>query len=179
MRKKFLIKPGLQLRYLAWTLGVMGLCLLGSYLLFESLISKALLNGPIDHVRWMDLRGSLRLGFSGVFFMVLAAIGIENYLFFHSVAGPLYALERGLRRLSKGQFRDVTRIRETDQLAEVIQAFEEMRVAIQARIEAQEANANVLARELDRLVASASTDNLDAVRSKLKEIRAQVEKKAA
>jgi len=179
MRKKFFVKPALQLKHLVWTLLAVLACFVSCYLVFESILTSAISRGSLDMSQWIALRESLRLGFGITLLLLLAAIGTENYLFFHSVAGPLYALEKGLRRLAKGDFGDVVQIRETDELGDLIQTFETMKKQIQTRIDLQEKTAQFLSAELDRVLANVSPDNIGALKLKLKEIKDQMEKKAA
>lgn len=179
MRKKFLIKPALQLRHLGWTLAVVVICFGSCYMLFETLITRVVQQGTLDPLQWEALKSPLRMGFGVALAILLGAIGLENYLFFHSIAGPLYVLERGLRRLAAGDFHDVTRIRDTDQLRDVILAFQEMRERIAQRVDAQEKAARVLAEEIDRVLANSAGSSPDALLAKLKEIKEQAERLAA
>jgi hypothetical protein len=112
MRKKFLIKPFLQIRQLLWTLSIAVMCFVIGYLIFESVLAKHLTHDAITAQNWPALQHQLRLGFLLGLAILLCLIGIESYFFFHSIAGPIYALERGLRRIAQGDFNDVTRIRE-------------------------------------------------------------------
>lgn len=127
MRKKLLIKPSLQLKHLYLTLVVVLVSFVACYALFEWQVALAVSDAALDQARWLVLRNQLRIGFSCTLVLLLAGIGIENYFFFHTIAGPIYALEKGLKRLANGDFNDATRIRETDQLSDVIQAFEALR----------------------------------------------------
>lgn len=179
MRKKFLIKPSLQLKHLALTLVVISVSFVACYLLFESQVAHAVSNGALDQASWMLLREKLRIGFSFTLLLLLAGIGIENYFFFHTIAGPIYALEKGLKRLAAGDFGDVTRIRESDQLGELIAAFEDMKKHILQRMENHEKTAHVLAQELDRLLTNTSLENIEQLRHRLKELRTTAENKAA
>lgn len=179
MRKKFLIKPALQIRHLAWTLAVVLVCFVSCYLLFEHLVTMAVGQGTLDAQQWLELRSTTRIGFGVALAVLLGIIGLENYLFFHTIAGPIYALEKGLRRLAQGDFQNVTRIRETDQLRDVIGAFEEMKAVMITRIENQEAAARVLSAEIDRALADVSGKNVDSLMKKLKEIRDRVDRLAA
>lgn len=179
MRKKFLVKPALQFRHLSLTLGVVLLSFVACYVLFETRVAAAISQGVLDQSSWLILRNHLRIGFFGMLVLLLVGIGLENYFFFHTIAGPIYALEKGLRRLAKGDYRDVTRIRETDQLGEVIEAFEDMKQKILVRMETHEKTAQLLAQEIDRLLVNTSIQNIEALRKRLQEIRTQVETKAA
>lgn len=179
MRKKFLIKPSLQLKHLFLTLVVVLISFVACYALFERQVSMAVMNSVLDQEGWLVLRGHLRIGFTCTLMLLLAGIGMENYFFFHTIAGPIYALEKGLKRLAQGDFNDVTRIRETDQLGDLIEAFEDMKKQILLRMETQEKTAQVLAQELERLLANTSNENIETLRKRIKEIRGGAENKAA
>ncbi len=179
MRKKFLIKPALQLRHLFWTLAVVVVCFVSCYLLFEHLVTMTVTGGAMDLAQWYELRTATRIGFTIALAVLLGAIGLENYLFFHTIAGPIFALEKGLRRLAEGDFSHVIRLRQTDQLRDLIAAFEDMKTKVVARIETSENAARALAVEIDKALADVSPKNVEALMKKLKEIREQAEKMAA
>ena len=177
MRKKFLIKPAFQLRHLGWTLGVVFICFGSCYMLFEGLISTVVSQGSLDPIQWDALKGPLRLGFGVALIILMGAIGLENYLFFHSIAGPLFVLERGLRRITNGDFQDDIQIRDTDQLRDVILAFQEMRQKLAERFDTHERGARALTAEIDRALAGGA--DTATLLKKLKEIREQSEKLAS
>src|SRR5882672_11836375 len=113
MRKRFLVKPGLQLKHLFWTLLIVVVCVGAGYSLFETRLTAAIANGSVDLAHWPQLQDTMRLGFCILLLILLVEIGIENYFYFHKVVGPIYALEKGLRRLAQGEFSDVIRIRDS------------------------------------------------------------------
>jgi len=178
MRKKFLVKPRLQLKHLMWTMGVVLICLTAGYFLFDYIVTVAVQKGAVGQAEWTSLREMLRMGFLVILVIGLGGLGIENFLFFHSVVGPLYVLERGLRQMAKGDLNDI-KIRESDELGELIDAFQQMKVQIQKKMEIQDKTVRILAQELDRILENVSGEDVKSLRKKLKEIRAQVEKKAA
>src|SRR6478736_1953555 len=98
MRKRFLVKPALQIRHLLWTFGIVLICSLSFYALVETGVSRAVANGSLGLEQWLSLRGTLRFAFVLGVLVLAVATGIENYLFFHRVVGPLYALEKAFRR---------------------------------------------------------------------------------
>ena len=179
MRKKFLIKPALQLRHLFWTLSVVVVCFVSCYFLFEHLITLTVREGAMDVNQWLALRTATRIGFAIALAVLLGAIGLENYLFFHTIAGPIFALEKGLRRLAEGDYTNVIRLRQTDQLRDLVAAFEDMRTKVIARIEMHDSAARTLASEIDKALADISPNNVEALMKKLKEIREQAERLAA
>lgn len=175
MRKKLFIKPRLQIQHLAWTLGVALLASVVGYLIFETMLKSILVPATATSGQWLEIRQGLRAGYAVVVMVLTIAIGLENYLLFHRIVGPLYALERGLKRVAEGQFNDVVQLRKDDQLKDLVAAFEEMKAILRQRMALHEKTAA----ELERLMADASLENIASVRSRLKEIREQAEKKAA
>jgi len=179
MRKKFLVKPRLQLSHLAWTVATVAVSCVIAYFVFESMVSSAFLHGGLPSQNWMLLRPHLRTGFFVMLVILLGAIGIESYLLFHRFIGPLYALEKGLKKLSEGDWNYVTKIREYDQLSDLIKVFAEMKEEMKARFETQEKAAQMLAKELDRVLRETSKANVIELRDRLVEIRNQMRKEAA
>jgi len=88
-------------------------------------------------------------------------------------------LERGLKRLAKGDFTQSIHIRDTDELSDLIQSFEEVKLELQNRIEIYDKTALLLTHELDHLLANITPENIETLRRKLKKIRDEVVKKAA
>lgn len=132
MRKHFLIKPKIQLLHLALTLGALTLSILIGYIFVESTLATSNLPSLVSSGEWHALRHNLRWGFFIVFIVLLIAVGIEHLLFFHSIVGPLYALENALKRMIKGELNDPVHIRESDQLKDLVDSFEVLRKKLQA-----------------------------------------------
>jgi methyl-accepting chemotaxis protein len=169
----------LQLKHLAWTLSVVFLAFVACYVLFERQVDAALAHGVLDQVTWSIVRTNLRFGFSLALLVLLIGVGLENYFFFHTVAGPIYALEKGIKRLAAGDFENVIHIRKYDELADVVALFEDMKKKISLRIDSHEKIAQVLTQELERLLDNASPENIDNLKKRLQEIRNNVESQAA
>ncbi len=175
MRKKLFIKPRLQLQHLAWTLGVALVASLTGYFIFETMLKSILVPSTVPPIQWAAIQQGMRAAYTIVILILSISIGIENYLLFHRIVGPLYALERGLKRLAEGRFDDVVHIREHDQLKDLVAAFEEMKAILRQRMSAQEKTVQ----ELERLMSDVSLENISNVKARLKEIRERSEKKAA
>lgn len=180
MRKKFLIKPALQIRFLFWTLIVVFAGIGFGYLFMEHRIASAVSsNGELTSAQWIIMKQSFRWVFLYASVLLLLIIGMEHYFFFHRVVGPIYALEKGLKRLAQGDFLDVTQIRDSDYFGEVIRAFEDMKRNLQSRIDIQQQKTQLLNRELDRILSNPSAENIRSLRQRLKAIQDEGEKKAA
>lgn len=134
MRRHFLVKPKIQLLHLALILGALTLSILVGYIFVESTLASHLVD-KLTAAEWMQLRNDLRWGFCVVFLILLCAVGIEHFLFFHSIVGPLFAMENSVKRMLKGEYGDPVHVRDTDQLQDLVQSFEELRKKIKAEAE--------------------------------------------
>lgn len=167
------------MQHLLWTLGVVMLASILGYLVMESILKSTLMPFLIAPSQWDSVQQGMRAGYAIILFILTVAIGLENYFMFHRVVGPLYALEKGLKRLAEGHYDDVVRIRDNDHLKELVDSFEEMKAILRQKMLAHEKTAELLTQELNHLLSDSSVQNINRVRDRLKEIRSQSEKKAA
>src|SRR4051812_5477704 len=119
MRTHFWVKPSLQWRHLVWTLAMITVAILACWIFVNHAISASLDRGTISGAAGAMLRTNIHLGFLLIYVMALAWAGVENYFFFHRVAGPLFVLERAIRQMADGNFGAPIRIRESDQVADL------------------------------------------------------------
>lgn len=179
MRKTLFVKPQLQRQHLVWTLGIVLLTSILGYLVMESILKSTLIPQSIFLSQWIHIQNGMRAGFAVILFIIAIAIGLENYFFFHKIVGPIYALEKGLKRISEGHLDDVVRVRDNDHLKDLVTLFEEMKAVLRQRILSHERTAALLNEELSQLLNDSSLKNINKVRERLQKIREQSEKKAA
>jgi len=172
MRKSLLVKPKLQFLHLSWILLVVVIASVSGYILFESILGEAVQK---ELIPWQ----TLRLGGGVILLILMVALGMENYFFFHRIVGPLYALEKGIKRLAEGDFNHEVRVRESDEFKELIAGFEEVKKQLQHRFEIHDQTVRLLTQELDKVLANTTKESIGTLQAKLKEIREQVVKKAA
>lgn len=149
------------------------------YLFLESAISSAFAGPPGSVVEWGTIRAHLRWGFMIIAVVCLVAIGVENIFFFHTIVGPIYALENAIKKIASGNYNDVTHIRDSDQLSEVVMAFEDMRIKILSRIDSQNSALRGSLHELEELAAQSTPANIGILRDKIKATQTLLEKKTA
>jgi len=137
MRKHFFVKPNLQVKYLGFTLLIVLLSSLGVYLVFETTLRSWLVPIPLSSVDAANLQSNLRLTFVWMLLILLVACGVEAYLFFHRLAGPLFVLERELRQIGEGNFDRFFHLRKSDELQDVFRILEEMKTNLKDRNELQ------------------------------------------
>lgn len=179
MRTHFLVYPKLQLTHLAWILGAVSVSLVFGYVAFESVVATAFPPDLVPSESFLALRHQLRTGFAVLLVIILVAVGIETYFYFHRVVGPLAAIEKSLRRMRAGDYGYPLHLRESDQLHELATLFEETRAVIRSRMEEYDRDVASLAEELGRVASDGKPEAIAALREKLNRVRRQAETKAA
>jgi methyl-accepting chemotaxis protein len=137
-RKRFLVKPALQLKSLGFIILIVLLSSAGIYLMFETTLWNSLVLVPLTEAQTASLTLNLRLSFYFMLMILLAACGLESYLFFHRIVGPLFALERELKRVAQGDLQHETHLRAGDELKDVFETLGEVKKSLRERV-AQEA----------------------------------------
>jgi len=150
-RKRFLVKPALQLKFLGFTLLIVFLSSVGVYFVFESTLWSSLPLIPLSPAQTATLESSLRLSFLCMLLILLAACGLEGYLYFHRVVGPLFALERELKRIAEGHFDHPARLRTGDELQDIFKTLETAKQSLKDRSEQDRKKILALQEEISRL----------------------------
>lgn len=119
LRKRYIIKPRLQIKYLIMALIVV--CLTGAavyYAFWSSLIRSAgmeqLSSGEI-----MALEHAYQTSFIWVVIILVSAIGLESIFLFHRIIGPIFVFERAVRKLANGDLTAFVHSRKHDELKEM------------------------------------------------------------
>jgi len=97
MRKNLFVKPSLQIKYLALVLGAVVITSWLSYFVMESTLTHAFGKSPDGLAIWETVKGTLRWNLSVILSIVIFAIALEHYFFFHGIVGPLVALEKKIQ----------------------------------------------------------------------------------
>jgi len=126
IRKKYLVKPALQLKYvLIFTAVIIVLGFLSYYAFFNALISapgmEALSAGTVK-----NFKNVYANGFFWVIFIFAAFVIIQSVFYFHRIIGPLYFFEAVMKKLAKGNFGVKMHWRKRDETKELAQSIQEM-----------------------------------------------------
>ncbi len=130
VRKRKLIKPGLQLRMTAVFVGVVTLLLMLQFALLTSQLHQAANALPNDSAVLLSetnrITVKLILVSAGVFLPLTALVGI---LATFRIAGPIYRIERYLRQLAAGERPAAIQLRKHDELQDFARLLNDATVA--------------------------------------------------
>jgi methyl-accepting chemotaxis protein len=140
-RRTYLINPRFQWRFIGFmaTVSLLAIALLfvSNILFFRNMEHEALSVGLTADNPYFDfLReqkstlSTLYFAVSGVVFVVMMGLGI---LYSHRIAGPLYNLDRKMRRIASGEDPSPLSFRRRDQFLELAESFNAMIVKLRAR----------------------------------------------
>jgi len=128
-RRRYLIKPGFQLRYtgviLLCVFAIAGICIATTYYSSISLLGGKLSNvypqGRLSVImRQINAIMILRIMF------ILPLVIIIGIFLSHRIAGPAHRIERTLREIGKGNFDIYIKLRKYDEMVGIANAINDM-----------------------------------------------------
>ena len=152
----------------------------GVYVVFESTLWSSLSLLPLTETQTAALAGSLRLSFVFMLLILLAACGLESYLFFHRIVGPLFVLERELKLIAEGDFDREVHLRVGDELKDIFKVLDELKASLKERAGREDRHLADLQRALEHMIRERPSDprlaeiqkTLETLRQKLSGQRA-------
>ncbi len=104
--------------------------------------------------------------------LLVVLIALAGIVVTHKIAGPIYKMKRQIREVGKGKLQIPAPLRKGDDLVEFFQAFETMVRSLRQR---QQVEIERLERALGALEASGATEQLQAVRDLLRDMKAALD----
>jgi methyl-accepting chemotaxis protein len=140
-RRTYLINPRFQWRFIGFmaTVSVLAISMLfvSNILFFRNMEHEALSVGLTPDNPYFDFLQEqksalsvLYFAVSGVVFLLMMGLGI---LYSHRIAGPLYHLDRKMRRIAGGEEPSPLQFRRRDQFLELTESFNAMVVKLRER----------------------------------------------
>ncbi len=119
MRKQFIVKPRIQLKYLFITvLAIVATGLAVYFALWSSLVNSAGLE-QFTAGEWKALERAYQTSFLWVIAILMIGFALESIVIFHRVIGPVFKFENIFRTLAKGDLSVVFKLRKHDELHEM------------------------------------------------------------
>ncbi|MBU3958812.1 MAG: HAMP domain-containing protein [Candidatus Omnitrophica bacterium] len=123
-RRKYFIKPGLQVRYLRVILiaVILPVCLFSVCLYYLIFYMMAEQLGIPESIAYNIVPVVTKINLILLFGLPIISIGILFWgvLISHRIAGPLYRLEKELDKIAKGDFSLRLKIRSKDELGSIV-----------------------------------------------------------
>jgi|AGTN01.3.fsa_nt_gi HAMP domain. len=119
LRRVYLVKPRLQIKYLIIALVVVVVTSIAMYYVFWSSLVRA---PGIDQMSGGELHAlerAYQTAFVWLVALLAAAVAIESIFLFHKLIGPIFIFERALRKLADGDLSAQVHVRKNDELKEM------------------------------------------------------------
>ena len=166
-RKRFLIKRGLQLRYigLIFALAVLASIVTG-YTVFATgwTLLGAKLASVYPQGRLIYVFKAANIALIRNLLLISPLIFILGVLFSHKIAGPVYRIEKSLYEISKGNLALKIKLRSGDELWDMANIINDMTEALSKTITLDKELAAQLTQDLDEIKKAISIQPVDTSR---------------
>ena len=166
-RKRFLIKRGLQLRYigLIFALAVLASIVTG-YTVFATgwTLLGAKLASVYPQGRLIYVFKAANIALIRNLLLISPLIFILGVLFSHKIAGPVYRIEKSLYEISKGNLALKIKLRSGDELWDMANIINDMTEALSKTITLDKELAAQLTKDLDEIKKAISIQPVDTSR---------------
>jgi methyl-accepting chemotaxis protein len=125
-RRNYMVKPALQLKYLAF--GIVGVIVTGFcvYLTLDISIVHSERLSQLSQGELDTVVHAMQISFVWVLAILVLGTVVAGVLIFHRLIGPMYAVEKVLRMVADGDLTVYMPLRRGDELREVADAVEQM-----------------------------------------------------
>ena len=166
-RKRFLIKRGLQLRYIGmiFALAVLASIVTG-YTVFATgwTLLGAKLASVYPQGRLIYVFKAANIALIRNLLLISPLIFILGVLFSHKIAGPVYRIEKSLYEISKGNLALKIKLRSGDELWDMANIINDMTEALSKTITLDKELAAQLTKDLDEIKKAISIQPVDTSR---------------
>jgi methyl-accepting chemotaxis protein len=135
LRKTFIVRPHLQLKYLAVSIALVLLTGVVVYYVFWSTLVAAPGLEQLSSGEWSALQRAYRVSFTWAVLILAAAAGLESIFMFHRLAGPLYVFQKGLKRMGSGDLTAAIHSRRNDELKDLSAQLQQVITNMSSAIE--------------------------------------------
>jgi methyl-accepting chemotaxis protein len=125
-RKHFIIKPRIQVKYMAISFFVVCLTALTVYYAFWSALERAPGMDQLSGGELSALYHAYNVSFIWVVVILGAAIALLSVFFFHRLIGPIFVIERLIKAMAQGDFSASMHLRKHDELKDMARHMQEM-----------------------------------------------------
>lgn len=167
IRKRFLIKPKLQLKYMFITVGIVAMSAIVVYIVLHAVLRSSSGMENLTQGEWMALNNAMNRSLYWIVGFIAAVLAVESVFFFHRMVGPLYVFEKVLRALKAGDLTQSLHLRKGDEFKDVASEFNEMLEVLSSKISEMKISARNISQRADALPPDVTSeikkiaDNLD------------------
>ncbi|MCL2144596.1 MAG: methyl-accepting chemotaxis protein [Endomicrobia bacterium] len=104
LRKKYIVKPNVQWKYLIILAAVMMICAILCYYAFLTSLQNAPGMDQLSAGTVKNFKRAYTSGFFWIIFVFVVFVLIQSIFYFHRIIGPLFFFEKVMKKLSEGNF---------------------------------------------------------------------------
>jgi len=134
LRKKFLIKPKLQFKYMIITALVVLLSAVVVYFVLHQVMRSSGGMEQLTDGEWRSLTLALNRGLVWIVAFIALVLAVESVFFFHRMVGPLYVFEKVLRAIKEGDLTQRVHLRQGDEFKEIAGEYNQMSERLDEKI---------------------------------------------
>ncbi|RLD14761.1 MAG: hypothetical protein DRI22_02950, partial [Caldiserica bacterium] len=126
MRRRFFVKPEIQIKYLIFTVLLILITGIFTYLIMTHKLMTSSFVENLSLGEVTALKNEITKSFLWILLIILIGFTIQSVFLFHRLVGPIYALERVIEFMKEGKLGGSIKLRRHDQLKELASLIEEM-----------------------------------------------------
>jgi methyl-accepting chemotaxis protein len=126
LRKNYIVRPVLQIKYFAAVISVTALTAVATYFAFWSSLVRSAGLEQLSSGDMKALEHAYQINFIWVVVVLVAAFGIMSVLVFHRLVGPIYVMQRAMKNLSNGDLSQDVTLRKNDELKDTAGELQNM-----------------------------------------------------
>jgi methyl-accepting chemotaxis protein len=126
IRKNYIVRPVLQIKYLATVICVITLTAVATYFAFWSSLVRS---AGLEQLSAGDMKAferAYQINFIWVVVVLVAAFGIMSVLVFHRLVGPIFVMQRAMKNLANGDLSQDVSLRKNDELKDTAGELQNM-----------------------------------------------------
>ena len=126
VRKHYIIRPMLQIKYLLTVVGVIAFTAMATYFAFWSSLMHSAGLEQLSAGDMMALERAYQINFIWVVLIIVASFGIMSVIVFHRLVGPIYVIQKALKHIAEGDLSQDISLRKKDELKDTAGELQNM-----------------------------------------------------
>lgn len=173
-RKRFIIKPEIQIKYLIITVV---LIILTGIAVFSFVNLTIASSAKLENLTRMDIAIIKDLIFKSmvtVLSIIAVIVILEGILFLHKLTGPLFVIEKMMRMVAEGDLTLKLKLRKGDELQSLAEEFQNMVDCLNKNFVEEKSKVETIKKDLNDIILKLETISNEEIKVKITSIQTQL-----
>ncbi len=170
-RRKFIIKPQLQLKYLAVTVIIVILTAFVTYYFINLSISTTPILENLSTTEIIMVKKLILKTIITVTIIIVILIISEGIFFLHRLTGPIYVIQKMINLVAEGDLTIEVKLRKSDELKDLAQEFQKMVNKLNKYITEDKQKVDKIKIQLNDIVSNIESLSSEEIKMKLNHIQ--------